>query len=187
MRAATFVRNVTQFRASGQVLFEERNIGFNAAQNLSTIQLTIHSDRAGPQTNSSQHFVASDTVWREVESNKTSVYLHVVLVRSTEGIAIVNKQSLSGGKALYGVVRLIKHDKIPRSYKKRYLLSDLGMAEVSELDGTILLSILNILHPRPYLIELRMLTCSSRSQAQCNVPGPNHILLEARSRHPAGQ
>jgi hypothetical protein len=39
------------------------------------------------------------------------------------------------GKPLHGVVRLIKYDKIPKSFRHRYLLSDFGIVSISAEEG----------------------------------------------------
>lgn len=130
-------RDITKLKEEGYVLYEERNISYNAAQNLSSISLTIYPIMRDEGSNGTHRVVAPSTVWREVEANRTTVFLHVVLMRG--GLAAVNgvvdKKVLSRGDALYGAVRMIKHDRIPRHFRMRYLLADFGLAEVSPLDG----------------------------------------------------
>ena len=112
-----------------------------------------------------QHTItASAPIWHEITSNKTSVFLHVLLVRSTP-IAhtgstetntaisavsypeIVNTKSLQTGQALYGVVRLVKQARIPKHFHHRHLLADWGLVNTTEIEGTI-----PPLHTAPYLI-----------------------------------
>ena len=96
----------------------------------------------------SNSITAPQSIWATVQSNGSSVYLHVLLtrvnpaVRSTTDMRIskmnndiIDKKALSHGEALYGVVGLIKYDKVPRYYQHRYLLSDFGWAEVSPIEG----------------------------------------------------
>lgn len=112
-----------------------------------------------------QHTItASAPIWHEITSNKTSVFLHVLLVRSTpiahtgstEANAtisavsypeIVNTKSLQTGQALYGVVRLVKQARIPKHFHHRHLLADWGLVNTTEIEGTI-----PALHTASYLI-----------------------------------
>lgn len=130
------------------MLYEEENVAFNAAQNLSDIQLYIRPNTIAnqlPSNGSKQYHYANapGAVWKEIESNRTLVFLHVVLMRAPvssnvrNAVQVVDQKSISSGEALYGVVGLIKHDKIPRHFYKRYLLADVGWATMSPLEGMV--------------------------------------------------
>lgn len=139
-----FVRNTTKIREGGHVLYEEIGLQYNAQQNLSNISLLLHSSKRSSENDGSYSAVvkASDNVWEQLSSNRSSVYLHVLLLKSRSDTAdhrntveIVNSKVLNSGDALYGVVGLVKYDKIPRHFKHRYLLSDFGMVDIPEEEG----------------------------------------------------
>jgi hypothetical protein len=79
----------------------------------------------------------------------TSVFLHVLVLKD-RGTPIINPETgkeealdeitstmLNKGEALYGVVNLVKYDKIPKHFRQRYLLSDFGLVGVSADEGTV--------------------------------------------------
>ncbi len=77
------------------------------------------------------------TVWQQLTTNSTDVFLHALLVRSDLAAAnkVLDKKAFSRGEALHGVVRMVKHDKIPRHFRQRYLLSDFGLVNISAVEG----------------------------------------------------
>lgn len=117
---------------------------YSADQNLTDIKLLL----APPSGSISHavlapfedHLVVNTTkhVWQQLVSNKTSVYLHVLLMRSglSDRDVSITSKTLERGDALHGVVGMVKYDKIPRQFRQRYLLSDFGLVEVSPLEGT---------------------------------------------------
>lgn len=86
--------------------------------------------------------VVAPAIWNHLQNNKTSVYLHILLLKSkppittttTEDNAVpistiggyntVNTSMLTSGQVLHGSIRMLKYDKIQKSHKNRYLLSD---------------------------------------------------------------
>jgi hypothetical protein len=61
--------------------------------------------------------------------------LHVLIRKSNiEKVNNITHNLFKEGSALYGVVNMIKLDKIPKSFKHRYLLSDFGLVNISESD-----------------------------------------------------
>jgi len=52
---------------------------------------------------------------------------------------VINSKVFSSGEALHGVVGMVKYDKIPRSFRQRYLLSDFGWVNISSMEGNYLL------------------------------------------------
>ena len=141
-----FFRNITKIRDLGQVLYEERGLLYNAAQNLTDIKLLLTSptttgtaDHIATQ-HWTDHIVVNTTklAWQHLAFNKTSVFLHVLLTRSVSSSAsreVINSKVFSSGEALHGVVGMVKYDKIPRSFRQRYLLSDFGWVNISALEG----------------------------------------------------
>lgn len=82
-------------------------------------------------TDNSSSFEISPNFWKIIHNNQSSVYLHVLV--SSEDILKSNTQS--HGSMLHGSVKLIKYDKIPKSFRHRYLLSDFGWVNVSADDA----------------------------------------------------
>lgn len=138
------VRNITKIRDLGQVLYEERGLLYNAAQNLTEIKLLLNSPTTTADHITTQHWTdhivvnTTKLAWQHLASNKTSVFLHVLLARSGGSSAsreVINSKVFSSGEALHGVVGMVKYDKIPRSFRQRYLLSDFGWVNISALEG----------------------------------------------------
>eukprot|EP00981_Chlorochromonas_danica_P001857 scaffold386_cov174-Ochromonas_danica.AAC.31 len=75
---------------------------------------------------------------RAIHRNKSDVYFHVLLSRS-KGLSLSDLLSqrsalASAGELLHGTIQMVKYDVIPKYFHYRYLLSDLGLAEVSPED-----------------------------------------------------
>jgi len=143
-----FPRNVTKIRDLGQVLYEERGLLYNAEQNLTDIKLLLTSPTRTADEVTAQHpidhIVVNTTklVWQNLASNKTSVFIHVLLTRASASSPqreVINSKVFSSGEALHGVVGMVKYDKIPRSFRQRYLLSDFGWVNISSMEGNYLL------------------------------------------------
>jgi hypothetical protein len=84
--------------------------------------------------------VLPQPVWKQLRANSTSVFLHVALLKASSTPANggdggneeasrhqyrnVTAEMVKNGSALYGVVRLLKHDTIQKRYLARHLLED---------------------------------------------------------------
>eukprot|EP01032_Pedospumella_encystans_P015608 gene15608-17839_t len=136
--------NMTKIRDLGQVLYEERGLLYNAAQNLTDIKLLLTSPTSPADHITTQHWTdhivvnTTKLAWQHLASNKTSVFLHVLLTRSggsSSSREVINSKVFNSGEALHGVVGMVKYDKIPRSFRQRYLLSDFGWVNISTLEA----------------------------------------------------
>jgi hypothetical protein len=87
--------------------------------------------------NNSSNKTISKKLWKTVLSNRTDLYLHVLIISADfKHIDEISSRAISNGTVLYGGVGLIKFDKIPKAFRQRYLLSDLGLGEgLSELEA----------------------------------------------------
>ena len=65
--------------------------------------------------------IMSKEVWSNIKSNRSDVFLHIVLKRSPSA------RGVQEGDVLHRSVRLIKYDIIPAHFQHRYLLSDFGL------------------------------------------------------------
>lgn len=90
-------------------------------------------------------FKMNKRMWKKLQSNNTSIYLHVLFIKKgavtetpgddvSDG-SLITPDMLRQGHVLAGVVNMIKYDKIPKSFSHRYLLSDFGWANISENDA----------------------------------------------------
>lgn len=84
--------------------------------------------------------VVAPAIWNHLQNNKTSIFLHILLLKSKSsvttdddsavpvsamgGYTAVNTSMLTSGQVLHGSIRMLKYDKIQKSHKNRYLLSD---------------------------------------------------------------
>jgi hypothetical protein len=81
-------------------------------------------------------------IFAALRSNSTSVFLHVLLLlhsddqhhKKSRGVRAITADMLRSGQTLSGVVRLVKHDRIPKHFLHRHLLSDFGLVQVSDID-----------------------------------------------------
>jgi hypothetical protein len=146
-------------------------------------------------------------IWRLLKSNTSAVYLHILVLKSSEKIQnflketeneklksenlneevdlekLINNENeecfnnspcfdinqleynditstlIRSGKALYDVINMVKYDKIPKSFKHRYLLSDFGWIDINEDDkkNAALLSTTIISYWKPE-IAVRLVT-----------------------------
>jgi hypothetical protein len=81
---------------------------------------------------------ASPDLWRQIHTNTTDVYLHVVLLRTSPSQVpkkLVTSRDFQSGDALTGYVCLVKHDKVPHRFRHRYLLSDFGLVNMTAIEG----------------------------------------------------
>lgn len=91
--------------------------------------------------------VVSPKIWQAIRDNSTDVFLHVIISRSdsdsdshsdyeltAQHEKNITESDVHAGIALYGTVRLVKHDVVPKHFKHRHLLSDFGYAEISDDD-----------------------------------------------------
>ncbi len=89
--------------------------------------------------NNRQEVVATPAIWKQINSNKTAVYLRVMLFRTStaQSVArsIITSADLQSGEVLSGAVAMIKHDVVPRSFRYRYLLSDFGLVNATAQEG----------------------------------------------------
>ena len=138
------------------------DIAYNAQQELTNIDLWLQQpDGVNPHRSvhtmqSKQHqsnytvVSAPDNIWQQIRTNQSSVYLHVLLLRShsmesssssptTTSLPrkweTITAKHIAEGSALHGAVGLIKYDKVPKHFKQRYLLSDFGWVNMTNLEG----------------------------------------------------
>eukprot|EP01039_Chlorochromonas_danica_P005018 gene5018-5510_t len=121
------------WEAHCHLLLERRQLAHSQFQTLQEDLLTIplHS-------NASSSSLMLEAMARAIHRNKSDVYFHVLLSRS-KGLSLSDLLSqrsalASAGELLHGTIQMVKYDVIPKYFHYRYLLSDLGLAEVSPED-----------------------------------------------------
>jgi hypothetical protein len=112
------------------LVLEKKNLIFNE----SSASLSAVNDLE-IDLNITSSSLRSRDLWKKLQSNSTSVYLHILLVHhSRRRNAVVSKDDYASGLALHNRIQMIKYDKIPRSYRHRFLLSDFGWVSVDPED-----------------------------------------------------
>lgn len=149
-----YVRDIAALRAEEKIVFERHGLIHNLHDEDMHVDLLLR-DKEYPDLNETvvgnitqQEVFASPELWRQIRTNQSEVYLHVVLLRTSPSKAmqtVVMPRDFQSGEALTGYVCLIKHDKVPRRYRHRYLLSDFGLVNVSATDGEVHHTILSVL------------------------------------------
>ena len=118
--------------SNDRLLVHQKQLKYNESQVELTYDLQITNN-----DNDNSSVVVSKPMWNNIHSNSTtkSIYLHVLIRKSQiEKVDNITYNMFKEGSALYGVVNMIKFDKIPKSFKHRYLLSDFGLVNISESD-----------------------------------------------------
>lgn len=116
------------------LLLHQKQLKYNESQVELNFDLNIVNKNSNINENTK---VLSKSMWNNIHSNSTtkSIYLHVLIRKSNiEKVNNITHNLFKEGSALYGIVNMIKLDKIPKSFKHRYLLSDFGLVNISESD-----------------------------------------------------
>ena len=117
------------------MLIQRSDISFNSSQSEFSLDLNLSDDQS-ENFNITSHPI-SKRLWSNLRSNKTSVHLHVVIYHDLlHQVDEISKEMLRDGAALFGSVELVKYDKIPKHFSYRYLLSDIGLVNPDNLDGS---------------------------------------------------
>lgn len=116
------------------LILYQKQLKYNESQVELKFDLNIVDDLKNINEN---NIAISNSMWNNIQSNSTtrSIYFHVLIRKShIEKVNNITSNLFKEGSALYGVVNMIKFDKIPKSFKHRYLLSDFGLVNTSDSD-----------------------------------------------------
>lgn len=155
-----FCSNVADLRRNQRIIFQKQNLIHTANQSLLSLDLRLHAEDSslsssiekdqtavGDQNPGGMSEVVTAQVPKKffdfIQNNKSSIYFNFLLFKhETEdgrspilSDATVTKQQLTSGSVLFGNVKMIKYDVIPRHFHHRYLLSDFGLVKQSEIAG----------------------------------------------------
>jgi hypothetical protein len=153
-------RNIAELEKKKEIIFRKQHLHYNAMQEDMTLDLFAYSQNSSASSNEiiafkntfkisnnlTENVVVQKNIWNKIISNKTEVFLHVLLIKQNfqnnlkkdtqlHQNMIITTKMLSSGNVLHGSVRLIKHDKIPKYFKQRYLLSDFNLVNISTVEG----------------------------------------------------
>lgn len=137
-----YCRSPEKLRQKQSIIFESDWLTFAQSEKSTTLDIQIVAKNTTVVYDpASQRAVAptSSRIWTPLRENRTDVFLHVLLIKHAgEKRPLpreVTQAMISKGEALYAVVSLVKYDKIPKTFRQRYLLSDLGLVAVTALEG----------------------------------------------------
>jgi len=145
--------NVTQLRQDKALLVEKKDLVYDADTltskssyiDLEIISMQEEKERRllGKRTSNNNNggvgggvisSVASASLWHKLQHNSSSIYLHIAILTDAE-VEVVTQQMVQQGRVLYAAIHMIKRDALPRSFRARYLLSDvLGETWADKLD-----------------------------------------------------
>lgn len=145
------------------------------------VDLVLHSAKSDRGNNTSGlDVVVPHSIWKQIRTNHTSVFLHVLLIRSGADAtasgatkvsaykSVISSADVQNGDALTGTVRMVKHDVIPRSFRQRYLLSDFGLVNVSQIEGKVYIKNLqHISTLTTIVIRITRVVCVQRRGRLC--------------------
>ena len=119
-------------------------------------KLTSAHERRWRKRRLSSEVVLPQLTWKYLRTNSTNVFLHVTLLKvSSNRISSIKEDAASptsldlggynnnvttemikDGRAIHGVVRLLKHDKIQKRQLSRYLLTDF-VENIKQIEGLL--------------------------------------------------
>ena len=149
--------NLSKLYETKQVVFERQGLLHSEENEIYSIDVTLQSALSGighrsqgSEANANESLIreVSPHIFELIQSNKSSVYLHVLVMKNELGYLDQIKSGMSRpggisipphhyqvGDLLYGAVKMIKYDFIPKSFQYRYLLADFGLVHQTELEG----------------------------------------------------
>ena len=142
-----YTNNIDSIQANSHsntvVVWTQKGLNYTKIHKEITHEITLISSRSNSNkltSYSNNTYTLPDDLWYDIRHNQSSIYLHVLIQRDNPPLdrkltdpTIKNK--IIKGSQLVGSVQLIKYDKIPKSYRQRYLLSDFGLVNISSSDG----------------------------------------------------
>lgn len=91
------------------------------------------------QNDSFIHVNAPNIFFEMIHQNKSNIFLNFLLFKHENSDRFmknrITKQMFVEGEVLFGNVKMIKYDKIPKFFHYRYLLSDFGWINISPEEG----------------------------------------------------
>lgn len=114
-------------------MFEKKGLVHSSRQDSVEVSTTVE---AGNPSLVHDGSVPNKDVFSNIQSNSSEVYLHVVVKMDKYNFSQIQPYQKSPGWWIHGSVKMIKHDYIPRSFRYRYLLSDVGYVKEDPIQGT---------------------------------------------------
>lgn len=114
---------------------EKDNILFHDSPEEYTIDLSLLFNKSNLFDSGQNVSIAHPKIWSILTSNRSDVYMHVLAIQEDVKADVINATFLQSGFGLYGMVGMVKYDPIPSHYHHRYLLSDFGYVQMSDIEG----------------------------------------------------
>jgi hypothetical protein len=141
----------TQFQISklekqNRLLLHLNNLTFHNDEESDQIEISIDitDDNTTSTSNISSSketvYVTNNKIWNSVRKNQSAVFLHALTVKHNEEgdpPDVITSETMNSGQGAYGVINLIKYEVIPKYFRHRYLLSDLGYEGLSSEVETV--------------------------------------------------
>ncbi len=136
-----------ELRKNQQILFEKQQLIHTSNQSLLALDLVLTSNSSQGTSSLNEANINHEKAGIAhlpkkyldiIHNNKSSIFFNFLLLKLDEDTStggLITKQHISSGKVLFGNVKMIKYDVIPRHFHHRYLLSDLGLVQQSEIAG----------------------------------------------------
>jgi hypothetical protein len=144
--------NISKYKRNGKILLQLDNLTFHNDDDDADrfeVQLVIGDEHVAAATATIEAEVGTDTdpesgtvasiptvvhvdnkkIWQAIRSNESAVYLHALTVKHTDSGEIpevITSETMNSGQGAYGVINMVKYDTIPKHFRHRYLLADLG-------------------------------------------------------------
>lgn len=131
-------------RKENAIVFERKHLSHNVHQHPLTVDLLIEAATINPDyprlmpENETTAVTGPNRLFETIRRNESEIYLNVLLLRTGEAAVqytTINREALKRGDALFGSVKLVKYDVIPKSFRYRYLLSDFDLVQLSDIDS----------------------------------------------------
>ena len=138
--------NISQLsKTNSLLLWEKHDLVFNKLQKEISYDIKLihktYLDKNNlnsiSNNNDTHTLLAPTELWSKLRKNQSSVFLHVLVTMNANDPQNddLSRQSKKQWELLYGSVRLVKYDVIPKIYRHRYLLSDFGWVNITADEG----------------------------------------------------
>mmetsp|Transcript_17412 Transcript_17412/g.29188 ORF Transcript_17412/g.29188 Transcript_17412/m.29188 type:complete len:634 (-) Transcript_17412:189-2090(-) len=124
--------SIPKMEQSGKLLLHLDNLTFHNDDDSDSIEKQVSI--ADSNSSDLSIYVKNKKIWQALQNNQSSVYLHALTVKHTDdGVPpdTINTETMNSGQGAYGVVPLVKYDVIPKHFRHRCLLEDLGFEGLS--------------------------------------------------------
>ena len=127
---------ISSLANQNKLLLHLTNLTFHNDEDFDQIEISVDitDDNTTAEAYDSTVHVTNKQLWKAIRHNQSTVFLHALTVKHDEAgrtVDSITTETMNSGQGAYGVITLIKYDVIPKQFRHRYLLADLGFQNLS--------------------------------------------------------